>query len=106
MCHTSVPQISRDSQIRERPDMERQRTNRVIKLVLPTLCSPGNTSLNFLSGLLEVENSPAAKDGVTGADTGEKRYGMHLLEESRRLDRLCITPRPPVSESELLREAF
>jgi hypothetical protein len=32
-------------------------TKRVIKLVLPTLCSPRKTSLNFFNGLFEVEKS-------------------------------------------------
>lgn len=40
--------------------------NRVIKLVFPTLCSPRNTNLNFLSGVLAEEKS--AVEGVWGVD--------------------------------------
>jgi hypothetical protein len=35
----------------------RGRTKRVIKLVLPTLCSPRKTSLNFFIGLVADEKS-------------------------------------------------
>lgn len=41
-------------------------TNRVIKLVFPTLCSPRNTNLNFLRGVLAEEKS--ALEGVWGFD--------------------------------------
>lgn len=64
-------------------------TKRVIKLVLPTLCSPKKTSLNFLSGLLDAEKSPEV--GVLGPDIAladaamtcsgyAMRYAMRIIE--------------------------
>lgn len=43
-------------------------TKRVMRLVLPTLCSPRKTSLNFLSGDEAGNSLPPAFVGVAGAD--------------------------------------
>lgn len=47
-------------------------TNRVIRLVLPTLCSPKKTSLNFLSGDEAGNSLPPAVVGVAGVDMADK----------------------------------
>lgn len=48
----------------------------MIKLVFPTLCSPRNTNLNFLSGVLAEEKS--AVEGVWGVDI------LYLVVENDR----------------------
>lgn len=48
----------------------------MIKLVFPTLCSPRNTNLNFLSGVLAEEKS--AVEGVWGVDM------LYLVVENDR----------------------
>ena len=50
-------------------------TNLVIRLVLPTLCSPRKTNLNFFKGLLvEVEKSPPADEAEATPDIVTRRY--------------------------------
>jgi hypothetical protein len=49
-------------------------TKRVMSEVLPTLCSPRNTSLNFLSGE-EATYSPPAGDGGAADMRGKDRGG-------------------------------
>lgn len=68
---SSVPALASDHVHRS------ELTKRVIKLVFPTLCSPRNTSLNFLSGLLDDEKS--ADDGVFGPDMTVARFTGDLI---------------------------
>lgn len=52
----------------------------MIRLVLPTLCSPRNTSLNFLSGDDAAAYSPPAGEGDTGVDIVVGGVGLFAVE--------------------------
>lgn len=54
---------------------EQQLTKRVISDVLPTLCSPRNTSLNFLSGE-DAESSPDAAGAWADIVDAGRRGGV------------------------------
>lgn len=77
-----------EKQSQARKEREHKLTKRVMREVLPTLCSPRKTSLNFLSGDEATYSPPgvgvAAEDIARWRRVGGRRRGTVDRETGRR----------------------